>query len=319
MILPETLHPSMTRSGYDYPNGVPLRNSQPGDFPKTTDGLWLPTLEVARVNLAITSRHFAGIVATLGNKAHQATRNANRAVKSARFDTDSGCWHAETPDHTADLWTIAYHEMGRVLNPPESKGRLSICHSASCLNTRHFDFTYGVARRTELYEPTDALYSVLPDGRIKTAWGDILPSVADSIAKFLDFRLKCPPFAKETTSPLTANGISKITIHPTSGCWKVRSYYTAPDGTDNYGRLRLRSHLQKGGNRSGSQMLAHRVLWIVTGHTEKPGLELNHLCGYRACCNPDHIQQVTKEQNNKHAWRMQHAIRRLGLAQRVVV
>jgi len=303
----------MTRGGFaPYERGVLLSQANPRDFPQTARGVWLPQLDVS-INTFYEARHsFERRLAALGGKAHEATLQAGQALNNGEFDYQTGCWRASEQRHTENLWTIATHEMGRVLNPPTQKNDLEICGTSGCLNTRHYDFTFGITTRQALYEPVPTFYKTRPDGTVETIWGDILPSVAHSIASFRLLQAKCPPYASESRSPLTANGISKITIHPVSGCWMVRSYYTNQRGTDSYARLTMPHHLGKKGERTGAQMLAHRVLWLITGHTSNIDKDLNHLCGYRACGNTDHLQETTRSENNQHSRRMQAAISRLN-------
>lgn len=45
---------------------------------------------------------------------------------------------------------------------------------------------------------------------------------------------------------------------------------------------------------------AHRLAWILTRGPIRKGLVLDHLCGDRACCNPDHLRLCTQAEN---VWR----------------
>lgn len=323
MILPEALHPAMSRGGFAYEHGVSLGSSRPGDFPQTVNGLWLSQIEVSTNSLAAARGSFGKAVLALGKDAHPATLRARTALDKAQFNDATGCWHSDTPEHTEVLWTVATRDWGVVLNPEDQKDQLRLCDSPDCIAPRHFDFTFRRDSRQWLYEPTPAFYRTLPGGRIRTVWGDLLPDPLRSIADFRKLQAKCPPFAPQAKSPLTANGISQVTWAE-NGCWPVRSYYTKPPGsvrvgTDHYARLTLRRHLGQNGENTCAQMLAHRVLWIVSGRRLDQSKELNHLCGYRACAYPGHLREVTKADNNLHAARMQRAIRRLALSAPAVV
>jgi hypothetical protein len=45
------------------------------------------------------------------------------------------------------------------------------------------------------------------------------------------------------------------------------------------------------------QRVAHRVIYEYLIGFVKKGLELDHLCRNRWCCNPDHLEQVTRKVN----------------------
>lgn len=41
----------------------------------------------------------------------------------------------------------------------------------------------------------------------------------------------------------------------------------------------------------------HRVLYEMLVGPVPEGLDLDHLCRNRACCNPDHLEPVTRQEN----------------------
>lgn len=44
--------------------------------------------------------------------------------------------------------------------------------------------------------------------------------------------------------------------------------------------------------------VVHRIVWFWThGKFPPAGLQLDHLCRNRACCNPDHLEPVTQLEN----------------------
>jgi hypothetical protein len=50
------------------------------------------------------------------------------------------------------------------------------------------------------------------------------------------------------------------------------------------------------GRRLGAARV-HRVVWELLVGPVEPGLDLDHLCRVRACCNPDHLQPATRLTN----------------------
>ena len=66
-------------------------------------------------------------------------------------------------------------------------------------------------------------------------------------------------------------------------CW-IWARSRKPKG---YGQLR----------RAGKTLYAHRVYWERENGPIPEGLELDHLCRQRACCNPAHLELVTSQEN----------------------
>ena len=78
-------------------------------------------------------------------------------------------------------------------------------------------------------------------------------------------------------------------------CW----YWDAAKDSDGYGRFWF----------EGRVIRAHRFSF-TTFRTEIPeGLELDHLCHNRACCNPFHLEPVTGEENKARMHAYQATIR----------
>ena len=47
----------------------------------------------------------------------------------------------------------------------------------------------------------------------------------------------------------------------------------------------------------GKRWLAHVYYWVQKNGPVPDGLELDHLCRNRWCCNPDHLEPVTRTEN----------------------
>ncbi len=82
----------------------------------------------------------------------------------------------------------------------------------------------------------------------------------------------------------------------TSGCWVVDCELN----NKGYGTIML----------AGRRLLTHRVMYEHWVGLIGSGLELDHLCRTRACCNPDHLEPVTHRDNLLRG----HALRRAGAA-----
>jgi hypothetical protein len=76
-------------------------------------------------------------------------------------------------------------------------------------------------------------------------------------------------------------------VNKTNSCW----LWTGKTD-DGYGRTTL----IKG---STSLYLVHRALFAIYKEPIRTGLVVDHICKIRACCNPDHLRQVTISENTK--------------------
>lgn len=70
-----------------------------------------------------------------------------------------------------------------------------------------------------------------------------------------------------------------------SGCW---IYPTTTDS--GYGVIGL-------GGRGGATAKTHRVAYEHISGPIPDGMDLDHLCRVRACCNPAHLEPVTRQTN----------------------
>ena len=71
------------------------------------------------------------------------------------------------------------------------------------------------------------------------------------------------------------------------GCWKYDGYQKIRDG-----------YIQCAARHPGAgSRLSHRVAYfLATGDTAK-GLDIDHICHNRWCCNPDHLRAATRGEN----------------------
>jgi hypothetical protein len=79
----------------------------------------------------------------------------------------------------------------------------------------------------------------------------------------------------------------RVAIDPSSGCW-LWCGSIAPSG---YGQLGINKVMQ----------YAHRLAYEQFRGPIPEGLDLDHLCRVRHCINPDHLEPVTRAENNRRA------------------
>lgn len=81
---------------------------------------------------------------------------------------------------------------------------------------------------------------------------------------------------------------SKVDLD-TEGCWR----WVACLNAAGYGLFR----------HEGRSRLAHRLAWAEVNGEAPAGTVLDHLCRNRYCIRPDHLEAVTRAENNRRGWR----------------
>jgi hypothetical protein len=76
---------------------------------------------------------------------------------------------------------------------------------------------------------------------------------------------------------------SKVTMCPVTGCW----VWNGAKISEGYGSFRHDGKVRK----------PHRVAYAALVGPIPSDLEIDHLCRVRACCNPLHLEAVTRAEN----------------------
>lgn len=82
--------------------------------------------------------------------------------------------------------------------------------------------------------------------------------------------------------------IRRIVVDPETDCW----IFTG-SGPSGYGQIEV----QPDENGQRRTVLTHVLVWVARRGPIPTGLELDHLCRRRKCCNPDHLELVTSSEN----------------------
>lgn len=85
----------------------------------------------------------------------------------------------------------------------------------------------------------------------------------------------------------------RIAVHPL-GCWEWQG------GLNRYGYGVIGSWRDDG---SKVTRMVHRLVYEDHFGPISPGLAVDHLCFNPRCCNPAHLEAVTRAENTKRQWR----------------
>ena len=103
--------------------------------------------------------------------------------------------------------------------------------------------------------------------------------------------------ANQLTGSLADRLWPRIQVGSAEECWP----WTGALNGSGYGVI------SRGGSRVRGDViknaLAYRAAWELTNGPVPEGLELDHLCRNKACCNPAHLEPVTHEENMRRAMR----------------
>lgn len=334
VISPESLHPALTRAGIGSRGRLYIEKfaERPGDFIQTDEGLWLTPKSVAvrdQTKGVLVLGELADRQRSRDMRRHaDATQKLANIFSRARV-TEQGCfegglrWNQQS---TGYLLALAGIDWGSpVFDEADEVEHIHLCGTEDCMNSRHYDFEFSrPTLRERKVDLDETFYQQQPDGSIMTIWGDGLPPPDTSLAEFYRFCRKNYPYVSYKDSKMSATSMSQVRFVPRTGCWEAWQYYCKPDEGlnwqfDGYGRLYTRFKLEKIDRDTGEiqrlgrrgHWLAHRVVWAASGRPLHSGKVLNHRCGYKRCCNPLHIEQVSTRDNNAHSKRMNEAIRAL--------
>lgn len=77
--------------------------------------------------------------------------------------------------------------------------------------------------------------------------------------------------------------LSNVSVDKESGCWN----WNKSKNQKGYGHIKVK---EKG-------LKPHRIVFAEFNGEIKEGYVIDHICKNRACCNPDHLRQVTLKEN----------------------
>lgn len=96
--------------------------------------------------------------------------------------------------------------------------------------------------------------------------------------------------AAASSDPVLAGRLtSRIEVDAETGCW----LWQGAVSDTGYGHVSVRGRVQK----------SHRAFYELFEGPIPAGLSIDHLCYRRICCNPRHLEPVTRAENNRRMFR----------------
>ncbi len=329
-VYPHLTRPGLSIKGWQTPIAWSGRSTARAEckdwvpnYESSEQGIWLPPSEAAIAEFEMLQSEFGNASSHMDLLLGENRFDELNETLAGTYISAEGCWQASSSPTERILGELAL--LGFRNEPFEDSQEINdakLCDSDGCLYPRHYDLSFGRPNSKKvLLAPDPSFYQTLND-KITTVWGDELPTVEASRQMLYDFKQKCLPYTDRLNSLLTIGGISQLYLLADTGCWYNEDYYTrtliGSDGTahqqDDYGRLRLTVDMaEKFGISKARYGLAHRVVWMLHGRKLKIGArdELNHLCGFKPCCNPEHMELVSGAKNMLHSQQMHTAINSL--------
>lgn len=83
----------------------------------------------------------------------------------------------------------------------------------------------------------------------------------------------------------------RVVVDLATGCWE----WTGQKGPNGYGKIGV-GQRSKGEKRT---IYTHRLAFESVRGQIPEGMDLDHLCRNRGCCNPDHLEPVTRRENTR--------------------
>lgn len=84
-----------------------------------------------------------------------------------------------------------------------------------------------------------------------------------------------------------------------------------------YGSIRVGTPgLSRGQKRARASMKAHRASYMLHYGSNPVGLDIDHLCRNRACCNPAHLEAVSHKENTMRGQSPSILAHKLGICKR---
>ncbi len=99
--------------------------------------------------------------------------------------------------------------------------------------------------------------------------------------------------------PAIERVLARVVVDNSTACWN----FTGAQNGVGYGVVGA-------GRRGDGNVFTHRVTYEHYIGPIPPGMDIDHLCRNRVCCNPDHLEAVTRRENimrGHHPWVLRDA------------